>query len=56
MAAPTIAKGGSASRYSPKGDLYRADDGVQYRTLPRRRAGWEHILAVHERRASKETA
>lgn len=51
MAAPIAAKGGASSRYSPKGDKYRADDGVFYRTLPRRRAGWEHNLAVHEHRA-----
>lgn len=52
MAAIT-AKGGSSSRYSAKGDLYRADDGNWYRTLPRRKAGWEHNLVVHERREAK---
>lgn len=37
-------------RYSPKGDKYKDDNGVWHKTLPRRKAGWLHILIRHEGR------
>lgn len=38
----------TSQNYSPKGDKYRGKNGEWYRTLPRRRAGWVHILEAHE--------
>jgi hypothetical protein len=35
-------------RYSPKGDKYKTDKGTWVPTLPRGRAGWQHILDAHE--------
>jgi hypothetical protein len=34
--------------YSSKGDKYRGKDGSWYATLPRKKAGWSHILELHE--------
>jgi hypothetical protein len=42
--------GSTSSRYNKSGTEYRDNLGVMRRTLSRRRAGWEHILCVHEQR------
>ncbi len=43
----------TSGNYSPKGDRYRGVDGSWYKTLPRRKAGWKHILDAHEGKKSQ---